>query len=106
MQDEKIQSSRVNAKTGASKLLFTDTSDMWINLSDDLHPLKDGSILFSSERSGFRHIYRWNDGRIEPVTQGSWPVSKIVGAGPILIEPCDIVAIAEGWEGFAAAPRA
>ena len=70
---------RVNAKTGASSLLFSDTSNMWINLSDDLHPLKDGSILFSSERSGFRHIYRWNDGRIEPVTQGNWPVSKIVG---------------------------
>ena len=34
------------------------------------------------------------------------PVSKIVGAGPILIEPCDIVSIAEGWEGFTAAPRA
>jgi hypothetical protein len=34
------------------------------------------------------------------------PVSNIVGAGPILIEACDIVAIAEGWEGFTAAPRA
>lgn len=70
---------RVDARTGASRLLFTDTSNMWINLSDDLHPLKDGSIVFSSERSGFRHIYRWDDGRIEPVTQGDWPVSKIVG---------------------------
>ena len=34
------------------------------------------------------------------------PVSRIVGSAPILIEPCDIVAIAEGWEGFAATPRA
>ena len=70
---------RVDAKTGASKLLFSDTSDLWINLSDDLHPLKDGSIVFSSERSGFRHLYRWDDGRIEPLTQGNWPVSKLVG---------------------------
>ena len=28
------------------------------------------------------------------------PGSQIVGAPPILIEECDVVAIAEGWEGF------
>jgi hypothetical protein len=33
------------------------------------------------------------------------PGSQIIGSAPILIEPCDIVAIAEGWEGFAASPR-
>ena len=34
------------------------------------------------------------------------PGSQIIGSAPILIEPCDIVAIAEGAAGFAAAPRA
>lgn len=34
------------------------------------------------------------------------PVSVLVGTPPILVEACDIVAIAEGWEGFAATPRA
>lgn len=34
------------------------------------------------------------------------PGSRIIGSPPILIEACDIVAIAEGWDGFAAAPRA
>ena len=33
------------------------------------------------------------------------PGSQIVGSAPILIEECDIVAVAEGWEGFAASPR-
>jgi hypothetical protein len=33
------------------------------------------------------------------------PGSKIIGSPPVLIEPCDIVAVAEGWDGFAAAPR-
>ncbi len=70
---------RVDAKTGASRLLFSDTSNLWINLSDDLKPLKDGSIIFSSERSGFRQIYRWDDGRIEPLTQGNWVVGGIAG---------------------------
>lgn len=34
------------------------------------------------------------------------PGSQIIGSAPILIEPCEIVAIAEGADGFAAAPRA
>lgn len=33
------------------------------------------------------------------------PGSKIIGSAPILIEECDIVAIAEGWDGFTASPR-
>lgn len=34
------------------------------------------------------------------------PGSQLIGSAPILIEPCEIVAIAEGAAGFAAAPRA
>jgi hypothetical protein len=34
------------------------------------------------------------------------PGSQIIGSPPILIEECDIVAIAEGWDGFSATPRA
>jgi hypothetical protein len=34
------------------------------------------------------------------------PGSQIIGSAPILIEPCDVVAVAEGWDGFAATPRA
>ncbi len=30
------------------------------------------------------------------------PGSKIIGSAPILIEECDVVAVAEGWEGFQA----
>jgi hypothetical protein len=31
--------------------------------------------------------------------------SKLVGSPPILIEECDVVAVAEGWDGFVATPR-
>jgi hypothetical protein len=34
------------------------------------------------------------------------PGSRIVGAPPVLIEACRIVAVAEGAAGFVAAPRA
>jgi hypothetical protein len=32
------------------------------------------------------------------------PGSRIVGSAPVLIEPCEVVAVAEGSEGFLAAP--
>ncbi|MGH3424526.1 MAG: hypothetical protein ACRDO8_07350 [Nocardioidaceae bacterium] len=31
------------------------------------------------------------------------PVSQVVGSGPALIEPCEVVAVAEGSDGFLAA---
>jgi len=34
------------------------------------------------------------------------PGSQIIGSPPVLIEPCVIVAVAEGGAGFLAAPRA
>ena len=34
------------------------------------------------------------------------PGSQMIGSSPILVEACDIVAIAEGADGFTAAPRA
>jgi hypothetical protein len=33
------------------------------------------------------------------------PGSQIVGSAPVLIEPCEVVAVAEGGSGFLAAPR-
>ena len=33
------------------------------------------------------------------------PGSRIIGSSPVLIEECDIVAVAEGLEGFTASPR-
>ncbi len=39
-----------------------------------------------------------------PVADTS-PGSVIIGSGPILIEECEIVAVAEGGSGFAPAPR-
>lgn len=33
------------------------------------------------------------------------PGSQLIGSAPVLIEPFDVVAVAEGWDGFEAAPR-
>jgi hypothetical protein len=37
-------------------------------------------------------------------TAAESPGSRIVGSSPVLIEPCDVVAVAEGAAGFLAAP--
>ena len=33
------------------------------------------------------------------------PGSVIIGSAPVLIEPCDVVAVAEGWDGFTPVAR-
>jgi hypothetical protein len=33
------------------------------------------------------------------------PGTQMIGSLPFLVEACDIVAVAEGWEGFRATPR-
>jgi hypothetical protein len=35
-------------------------------------------------------------------TAAESPGSRIIGAAPVLIEPCDVVAVAEGGSGFVA----
>ncbi len=69
----------VEAATGKARILFSETSRSWINLTDNLKPLKDGRrFLWSSERSGQHHIYLWDGAALKPVTQGDWSVEKLL----------------------------
>ncbi len=67
--------------TGACRAILSETSPHWVELSDDLKPLQSGDFLWSSERSGYRHIYLYaRDGRlVRQVTSGNWPVAAIKG---------------------------
>src|SRR4029077_21072599 len=50
-----------DAISGKSRVVLTDKDSYWINVSDDLTFLKDGKrFLWSSERSGYRHIYLYD----------------------------------------------
>lgn len=64
-------------------LLWSETSDVWINLHDVLRPLSDGSLLWASERTGFRHLeVRGADGSLRHVlTAGDWVVTDVLGVG-------------------------
>ncbi|PZQ57833.1 MAG: peptidase S9 [Phenylobacterium zucineum] len=71
----------IDPATGKGKVILTETSPHWVDLTDDFKPLSDGTFLWSSERSGYRHLYLYAaDGKlIRQVTQGDWPVHEIEG---------------------------
>jgi dipeptidyl-peptidase-4 len=70
---------RIDPATGRSALLFSETSPTWVNLTENFKPLGDGSLIWSSERSGFSHLYRWKAGKWTQLTRGNWAVEKIAG---------------------------
>jgi dipeptidyl-peptidase 4 len=67
--------------TGAARVILSQVSPHWIELSNDFKPLHDGTFLWSSEQSGNRHLYLYGaDGTlVRPVTHGDWPVSALLG---------------------------
>jgi dipeptidyl-peptidase-4 len=66
--------------TGAATTLLEERGDPWINLADDLRFLPTGEFLWSSEQSGFRHLYlHAADGReLRALTAGEWMVTGVV----------------------------
>jgi dipeptidyl-peptidase-4 len=66
--------------TGKTHTALSENDPNWINLSDDLYFLKDGKrFLWSSERSGYRHLYLFDlEGKqLAQLTKGEWEVSAI-----------------------------
>ena len=67
----------VDPATGASRVIETETGLPWIELNDNFTPLENGDFLWTSQRTGFSHIYLFTrDGRmIRQVTHGDWPAA-------------------------------
>lgn len=66
--------------TGTQRVLLTETSPTWVPLHDDLRFLQDGRLVWSSERSGFAHLYLVSeDGQqLTALTEGAWPVDALL----------------------------
>jgi dipeptidyl-peptidase-4 len=78
-----LELNAADAGTGAPKTLLKESSKYWIS-ADDVEPpvwLADGSFLWLSDRSGWRHIYRFKaDGTlINQVTNGKWEARTLHG---------------------------
>ncbi len=70
----------VELASGKQRTLIVETAKTWVPLHDALRFLEDGRFLWSSERSGFEHLYLASeDGRqLKPLTRGDWPVDALL----------------------------
>lgn len=68
-------------QNGKVSLVFKETSNAWVEAIDNPDFLKDGTAIWQSERSGFKHLYHYaNDGKlIKQITNGRWEVSQFFG---------------------------
>ncbi len=73
--------SAVNITTGKPRPVLRETDPAWVNLGDDPVFLNDGDFLWTSERSGYRHIYRYSpSGALKaPITGGNWEITAVHG---------------------------
>jgi len=60
--------------------LFREKTKAWVEDLGEPHFLKDGSFLFASERSGWKHLYHYGaDGKLKKaVTSGDWEMRDLL----------------------------
>jgi dipeptidyl-peptidase 4 len=74
-----------DAQSGKSSSILTETDPYWINVSDDLYFFSDSKrFLWSSERTGYRHLYLYDvSGKLlDTLTSGNWSVATRGSFGP------------------------
>jgi len=67
--------------SGRPRRVLRETTRAWVNENGNPTWLKDGSFLWFSERSGFKHLYQYRpDGtQVRQVTTGRWDVRALYG---------------------------
>ena len=74
-----------DASSGRTRTLLRETTKAWVNNLGAPVWLKDGSFLWLSERTGFKHLYRYRDSGAGQatlagaVTAGRWDVKRFHG---------------------------
>ena len=66
--------------SGVAQIVLHEQSKTWINVADNLFFLKSRpEFLWTSERSGFRHIYRYSDKGelLGQLTSGDWEIVTV-----------------------------
>ena len=71
-------------ESGTTERILRETTEAWVNVNGPPTWLDDGSFLWLSERSGWKHLYHYEgDGTlIRQVTDGPWEVRQLHGVDP------------------------
>jgi dipeptidyl-peptidase-4 len=72
----------VNPTDATFRLVYEDSSNTYLEIPDPIVIVPGTSdVILTSERSGFKHLYRVNgsSGQTLPLTSGNWEVTGIVG---------------------------
>lgn len=84
--------------TGKSETAFRDGAAKWIESDNLIEPywLKDGSFIWASERTGWKHFYHYSPDckPIRPITAGKWEAQRLHGVDE-----------ANGWVYFSGTER-
>lgn len=67
--------------SGKASIAFTEKDKAYVDVTDDLTFLDDGSFLWTSEKSNYRHIYLYdaNGKEKKQLTSGNWDVTAYYG---------------------------
>ena len=69
----------INLNNKDHKVIYQEKSETYLNVNNDLLFIDDNSFLWTSEKSGYNHIYHYdiNGKLIKQITQGPWEVTKL-----------------------------
>ncbi len=72
------------SKNNATSLLHKETDDAYVDVKDDLTFLNNNSFIWTSEKSGWNHLYLYDkNGKNEKqLTKGDWEVTSYYGFDP------------------------
>ncbi|MET0267986.1 MAG: S9 family peptidase [Duganella sp.] len=78
---QKLELVAVDGATLAQRVLITETANTWVDIFDDLRFLAKGKgFIWSSERSGTKHLYLYdmNGKLLHPISSGNWVVERLL----------------------------
>ena len=75
----RLQLTVVDPAGGPTVASLEEINEPWLNTSSDHRWLDDGSLIWPSERSGFRHLYLYDAGLAltRQLTSGDWVVTSV-----------------------------
>ena len=73
-----------NVNTQKADVILHETDNAYIDITDNLTFLEDNSFIWTSERSGYNHIYLYDKaGKLKKqITDGEWEVTAYYGYDP------------------------